>query len=161
MNSPYRKLLSLVPYGAHNDDVASCDQDGWDDKQGHGDQSHVDLPLPGLIKGYPALVAVARNFGSVVKIKNWGGKNSCKKIKKIKIRYKKRETRKRDKMLLESCAPGLTSWNFLFSFSPLYKNYSLLFALPCLQVCKPEAVRQGIGIRAVWACVRVYVCVCV
>ena len=54
---------------------------------------------------------------------------------------------------MESCAPGLTSWNFLFSFFPLYKNCTLLFgaplfALPCLWVCNPEAVGQGIAIRA-------------
>ena len=50
--------------------------------------------------------------------------------------------------LLESCAPGLTSWNLLFSFFPLYKNHTLLFSLPCSPVCKPEAVCQGIAIRA-------------
>ena len=27
---------------------------------------------------------------------------------------------------MESCAPALTSWNFVFSYFPLYKNYTLL-----------------------------------
>ena len=49
---------------------------------------------------------------------------------------------------MESCAPGLTSWNFLFSFFPLYKNDTLLFALPCPPVCNPEALGLGIAIRA-------------
>ena len=41
--------------------------------------------------------------------------------------------------LMESCAPGLTSWNFLFSFS---LNYTLLFALLCPPVCRPKAIGQ-------------------
>ena len=52
------------------------------------------------------------------------------------------------RVVMESCAPGLTSWNFLFSFLPLQKNYTLLLALPCQPVCKPEAVGKGIAIRA-------------
>ena len=35
-----------------------------------------------------------------------------------------------------------------FYFFPLYKNYTLLFALPCLPVCRPEAVGRGIETRA-------------
>ena len=49
---------------------------------------------------------------------------------------------------MESCAPGLTSWNFVFSFLPLYKNFTLQFAAPFLPVCKPEAVGAGIALRA-------------
>ena len=37
---------------------------------------------------------------------------------------------------------------FCFLFFPLFKNYTLLFALPCGPVCKPEAVGWGIAIRA-------------
>ena len=50
--------------------------------------------------------------------------------------------------IMENCAPGSTSWTFLFPFFPLWKNYTLLFALPCSPVCKPEAVGQEIAIRA-------------
>ena len=32
---------------------------------------------------------------------------------------------------METCAPGLTRYNFVFYFFPLQTNYTLLFALPC------------------------------
>jgi hypothetical protein len=35
-----------------------------------------------------------------------------------------------------------------FSFFPFIEKLSLLFALPCPPVCKPEAVGRGIAIRA-------------
>ena len=40
---------------------------------------------------------------------------------------------------MESCALGLTSYIF-FSFFPLQKNYTLLFALPCLPVFNPKGI---------------------
>ena len=52
------------------------------------------------------------------------------------------------KFQMESCVPGLTGWNFMFSFFPLYKNYTLLFALQCPPVCKPEAIGRVIALRA-------------
>ena len=48
---------------------------------------------------------------------------------------------------MESCAPGLASWKF-FCFFLLNKNYTLLFALPCLPICEPEALGRSIAIRA-------------
>ena len=44
---------------------------------------------------------------------------------------------------MKRCAPGLKSWIF-----SLKKNSTLLFALPCLPVCKLKAVGWGIAIRA-------------
>ena len=49
---------------------------------------------------------------------------------------------------MESCSPGLTGWNFVFLFFPLYKNYTLLFDLPCPPVFKLEAIGQVVAIRA-------------
>ena len=37
---------------------------------------------------------------------------------------------------------------YFFNFFSLYKNYTLLFALPCQSVWKPEAIGRGIAIRA-------------
>ena len=46
---------------------------------------------------------------------------------------------------MESCAPGLTSWNFVLSFFHLFKNYTLLFVLVCSPVYKHEASGWGIA----------------
>ena len=56
---------------------------------------------------------------------------------------KKTVLERSDKM--DSCAPSLTDWLFFF---PLKQIYILLFALPGLLFCKPEAVGRGILIRA-------------
>jgi len=68
----YRHFLSFVPDGTDNNDVTGCNEDGRDNKEGHGDKGHVDLPLPLLAEGYPALRAVVGHLGSVVEIENWG-----------------------------------------------------------------------------------------
>ena len=48
---------------------------------------------------------------------------------------------------MASCALGLTSWNLVFYFFPLKKICTLLFALLCPPVCKPEAIGGGISVR--------------
>ena len=62
---------------------------------------------------------------------------------------------------MESCAPGLTSWNFF----PLLENFNLLFALSCLPVFKPKAIGQGIEIRTkvepIWRLIFIYWDICV
>ena len=56
--------------GAHDDDVASGYQDGWDDKEGHRYDGHVDLPLPLLAERDPALSAVVGDLIRVVKVQD-------------------------------------------------------------------------------------------
>ena len=54
--------------------------------------------------------------------------------------------------LIKALHSELCTWfdnlEFCFLFFRLYKNYTLLFALSCLPVCKPQAVGRGIAIRA-------------
>ena len=61
----------------------------------------------------------------------------CLIIRILSLRY----IPKRLLIIVESCAPGLTSWNFVFCFFTLQKNCTLQFALR-------GAVGQGIAIQA-------------
>ena len=47
----------------------------------------------------------------------------------------------------ESCT-WFDKLEYYFFFFPFIENYTLLFALSCPPVCKPEAVVRGIAIRA-------------
>ncbi len=68
--SSYRHFFPFVPDGADYNDVTSCNEDGRDDKESHGDKGHVNLPLPLLAEGYPALRPVVGHLGRVVEVEN-------------------------------------------------------------------------------------------
>jgi len=88
------EVLPLAPNGDDDDDVAGADQQRGYHKDGQGDERHVQLPLPHLVKLDPALEdgektknRVGGGFAVLVSGDGGGRKNVMKSLAQRRLSF--------------------------------------------------------------------------